>query len=243
MNPDGDLLREEPPAYAGGGKPAPIAEYLRQLEHNLKRGNATEHTHRPALKELLEALDERIAATNEPKRSACGAPDYEISRRRDGLKLGHVEAKDVGEDLARIERADQIKRYLSLPNLLLTDYLEFRWFVDGKKRATFRLAQVAPGGALMPAAPEELDRARRLLESFLSHKPVAIASAEELARRLANLAHNIRDIIIGVFQTGAASQQLCDWRNAFATTLLPELAAHADARKEAAAYDIVVKYR
>ncbi len=229
------MLREEPPAYAGGGKPAPIAEYLRQLEHNLKRGNATEHTHRPALKELLEALDERIAATNEPKRSACGAPDYEISRRRDGLKLGHVEAKDVGEDLARIERADQIKRYLSLPNLLLTDYLEFRWFVAGKRRESFRLGTVAGTGKLTPASPDDLERARHLLLGFLSQQPADIASAEELARRLANLAHNIRDIIIGAFHTGAASQQLRDWRNAFATTLLPELAAHADARKEAAA--------
>lgn len=230
-----DMLREEPPAYAGGGKPAPIAEYLRQLEHNLKRGNATEHTHRPALKELLEALDERIAATNEPKRSACGAPDYEISRRRDGLKLGHVEAKDVGEDLARIERGDQIKRYLSLPNLLLTDYLEFRWFVAGKRRESFRLGTVVGTGKLTPASPDDLERARHLLLGFLSQQPADIASAEELARRLANLAHNIRDIIIGAFQTGAASQQLRDWRNAFATTLLPELAAHADARKEAAA--------
>lgn len=231
-----DFFHEEPPAYGGGGKPSPVLDYVRKLERALKRGNATEHTHRPALKGLLEALDERIVATNEPRRSACGAPDYEISRRQDGLKLGHVEAKDVGEDLPGIERSEQIKRYLaSLPSLLLTDYLEFRWFEDGKKRETFRLAQVSPGGALTPASPEELDRARHLLESFLSHKPVAIASAEELARRLANLTHVIRDIIIGAFQTGAASQQLRDWRNAFAATLLPELAEHPDARKEAAA--------
>src|SRR5207249_4043364 len=42
----------------------------------------------------------------------------------------------------------------------------------------------------------------------------------------------IRDIIICSFQAEQASQQLRDWRNAFARTLLPELAPHADARKE-----------
>ena len=62
-----------------------------------------------------------------------------------------------------------------------------------------------------------------------------ISSAGELARRLANLAHLIRDIIIGAFLTGQASQQFRDWRNAFAATLLPELAPQADAGKEAEA--------
>ncbi len=232
-----DLLQEEPPAYGGGGKPSPVSEYLRKLERALKRGDSTEHTHRPALKELLEALNEKITATNEPKRSECGAPDYVISRKRDQLSLGYVEAKDVGVDLAEIERSEQIKRYLAAvpgENLLLTDYLEFRWFVAGKKRETFRLGHAA-AGRIVPVSPDELERARHLLEGFLSQKPVDIASAEELANRLAKRTHIIRDIIIGAFQTGAASQQLRDWRDAFAATLLPELAPHIDAKKEAEA--------
>src|SRR5205807_2234587 len=97
----------------------PVEEYLRKLERALRRGDATEHTHRPALKELLEALDQNIIATNEPKRSECGAPDYVISRKRDQLTVGYVEAKDIGTDLAEVEGSGQLKRYLpSLPNLL-----------------------------------------------------------------------------------------------------------------------------
>ena len=233
---DADYLREEPPAYGGGSRPSPVHEYLRKLERALQRGDATEHTHRAALQELLEALDEKIIATNEPKRSACGAPDMVVSRRRDQLTLGHLETKAVGSDLGEIEKDDQLKRYLpSLPNLLLTDYLEFRWFVDGKKRETFRLAHVSAGGKLLPVAPGELDRARLLLIGFLGQKPVDIASAEELAKRLANHTHNIRNLITGAFLTGQASQQLRDWREAFAATLLPELAPHPDATKEAEA--------
>lgn len=73
-----DFLHEEPPGY--GGQPSPLLDYVRKLERALKRGNSTEHTHRPALKELLESLNDKIIATNEPKRSDCGAPDYVISR-------------------------------------------------------------------------------------------------------------------------------------------------------------------
>src|ERR1017187_956577 len=234
---DDDLLLEEPPAYGSGAtKTSPLQNYLRKLERALKRGDSTEHTHRPALKELIEALDDKLIATNEPKRSDCGAPDYVVSRARDQLSLGYIEAKDLGADLAEIERGEQLKRYLaSLPNLLLTDYLEFRWFVDGKKRETFRLATLQPGGKLAPVSAEEMERAKSLLLAFLSHRPVDIASAEELARRLAKLTHVIRDLIIGAFQTQQASQQLRDWRDAFAATLLPELAPHTDAKKEAEA--------
>jgi hypothetical protein len=76
--------------------------YLTALEQALKAGNATEHTHRPALKSLLEALGgQEIRATNEPKQIECCAPDYIVTR---GLvPLGYVEAKDVGVDLGRAE--------------------------------------------------------------------------------------------------------------------------------------------
>lgn len=221
-----EFLHEEPPAHGTGGPPAPLVAYLRRLERALKHGDATEHTHRPALKELIETLDETVIATNEPKRSECGAPDYVVSRKRDQLSLGYIEAKDIGADLGEIERSLQLKRYLQAApgeNLLLTDYLEFRWFVGGRKRATFRVANVT-AGRVAPLSPADLERARRLLNGFLSQRPVGIASAEELAHRLAKRTHIIRDIIIGAFQTGAASQQLRDWRGAFAATLLPELA-------------------
>ena len=233
---EADLPHEEPPAPGGGSLVRPLREYLRKIELALKRGDATEHTHRPALKELLEALDDQIVATNEPKRAACGAPDYVVSRKRDRLSVGYVEAKDVGEDLGKNEGGKQLGRYLpALPSLLLTDYLEFRWFVAAKKRETFRLGTVAPGGKVTPVAEAELERARHLLASFLSRPPVPIESAEELARRLATLTHVIRDLIIGAFTTGQASQQLRDWRAAFAATLLPELAPHTDAAREAEA--------
>src|SRR5687768_1035538 len=83
--------------------------YLKTIEQNLQAGNATEHTHRPTLKALLETLDLAITATNEPKRIACGAPDYVVTRQ--SLVVGYIEAKDVGVSLDQAERSDQLKRY------------------------------------------------------------------------------------------------------------------------------------
>lgn len=67
--------------------------YLKKLQDYFKRGDATEHTHRAALQKLLESLEDGLTATNEPRRTEVGAPDYIVSRG--SVPLGYVEAKDV----------------------------------------------------------------------------------------------------------------------------------------------------
>ena len=219
-----DLLREEPPGYGGTAKPSPVLAYLRKIEADHRLGNDTEHTHRPALKTLLETLDLRVAVTNEPKRIACGAPDLAITRKKSALLIGNVEAKDIGVSLNEAKKSEQLKRYLpALANLLLTDYIEFRWFVDGAERAKFRLGELKPNGEIIPD-PAAVARAENVFREFLARDPIRIEGAEELARRLARLTHLIRDNIAAAFQTGNASEVLRDWRAVFAQTLLPELA-------------------
>src|SRR5947209_14987399 len=123
--------------------------YLRAIEKAYRNGNATEHTYRSNLKDLCESLFPGIAATNEPKRIKCGAPDFIITNKQ--TPLGYIETKDVGISLDQVERTDQMKRYLgSLANLILTDYLEFRWYVSGQLRMNARLAKVGANNKLLP---------------------------------------------------------------------------------------------
>ncbi len=103
--------------------------YINNIQTNLQAGNSTEHTHRLALQNfLVQSFAQGITATNEPKRIACGAPDYIVTKSQ--IPLGYIEAKDIGKCLTKVEGSSQIKRYLgSLNNLIITDYLEFRWYV------------------------------------------------------------------------------------------------------------------
>ncbi len=78
--------------------------YLDQVNEAYLRGDATEHTHRPALKGLVEALGDEITATNEPRQIACGAPDILVSRRKRKLdfRIGYIECKDIGKAFTKI---------------------------------------------------------------------------------------------------------------------------------------------
>jgi predicted helicase len=173
-----------------------ISDYLKKIEKAYTAGNATEHTHRPALKELMESFAAGITATNEPRRVKCGAPDFIITKGQS--PLGYVECKDIGKSLAEAERTDQMKRYReSLGNLILTDYLEFRWYVGGQYRLTVQLATAADG-KIKPVknATESL---QELFSAFLTTSTPTVNSAKELAVRMAALAKLIRDIIQTAF--------------------------------------------
>ena len=171
-----------------------FTQYLAAIRNNLAQGDATEHTHRPALKAFLEAVGQGITATNEPKRVQCGAPDYIVSRKSQHgpVTLGYIEAKDVGKPLDEIERSEQMKRYRSaLPNLILTDYLEFRWYVGGDHRQSARLARVSKDSKIKP----DQDGAKAvsdLLAAFLSQQAEPIHDPKALALRMARLTHVIR---------------------------------------------------
>lgn len=198
-----------------------LAAYLQAVRQNLAAGNATEHTHRPALKSLIESLAPGVTATNEPRRIECGAPDFVIGRN--GLTLGYVEAKDVGRSLGEIERGEQMKRYRqALPNLILTDYLEFRWYVDGDLRDTTRLAQLDVNGKVK-SARDGAQAVEALLLAFLDCQPQPVNTPQNLAMRMARLAHMIRDVIIAAFERDEASPLLQGWRQAFAQVLIADL--------------------
>jgi len=220
----------------------PIKQYLNSIERELMDGKATEHTHRPALKTLLESISPKIRATNEPKRIECGSPDFVIQRLPDKFTLGYLEAKDVDVSLDEVERSEQLKRYLrSLPNFILTDYLEFRWYIEGKPRSSGRLARPGKGGKLIPDKHGE-ESVAAILHEFLAHQPVDITSPEALARRMASQTHMIRDIIVNAFENDKASTGLKDLRKAFAEVLIPDLEKTENTAQFADMYSQTIAY-
>ena len=201
-----------------------ITSYIHALESELLAGNATEHTHRPALKTLVEVMAPGLIATNEPRHVACGAPDFVITKKTPhGPQIvGYIETKDVGVGLDQVERSEQLGRYLAgLRNMILTDYLEFRWYVDGQLRQTAHLGRWVNGKLIRekngPAAVSEL------IIDFLSNTPEPITSPQVLAVRMARLAHLIRDSVVQAFERSEASETLQEWRQAFAQVLIADL--------------------
>jgi predicted helicase len=196
-------------------------DYIKAVEKALSLGNATEHTHRPALKDFVESLENGITATNEPKHVKCGAPDYIVTKGE--TPLGYIEAKDVGKPLDKEEKSDQMKRYLEgLSNLILTDYLEFRWYVNGKHRLTARLADVSSTKKLK-TAKNGATEVTELLTAFLNAQVPTLANSKELAVKMAAIARLIREAINKAFKQETKSGSLHQQFRGFQKVLLHDL--------------------
>lgn len=213
-----------------------FAEYVQDINRRFIKGDAREHTYRGSLQNLLESIIPDIQATNEPARIKCGAPDYVLTRKN--LPIGYIEAKDIGMVLDRIEKDEQLKRYLeSLDNLILTDYLEFRFFVDENKVEAVRIAEVVDG-TIRPL-PENFEKLKTLLIDFAAFQGQTIKSAKKLAEMMAHKARLMRDVFKATLEAEEDST-LKDQMRAFKTILMHDLneAQFADIYAQTIAYGL-----
>jgi len=216
----------------------PLGEYLNTLQKNLDTGKATELSHYPMLKMLVESLGEGLTVLNNPKWIECGAPDFIVSKG--STTVGYIEAKDIGKSLDEAEKSDQLKRYKgSLTNLILTDYLEFRWYIDGERRLSARVGTLAKDGKIK-RDKDGIQKVAELLESFLAHEAKGVGTPKDLAERMARLAHMIRNLIINAFKKEPESGTLHTQFTAFRENLIPDLSTEqfADMYAQTIAYGL-----
>jgi predicted helicase len=222
---------------------ADIAHYLNEVDKLYSSGNATEHSYRPALKSLFEKLTQGAPApgltiTNEPKRIACGAPDYIITKG--DIPVGYIEAKDISVGVHNKQNKEQFDRYKqSLNNLIITDYLTFELFVDGVQALSVSIAREKDG--TIQADKKQYPAFIELIETFTSFRGNTIYQSEELARMMAGKAKLLAAIIQQALKDKQAendslSGQLEAFRKILIHDLSPE--AFADIYAQTLAYGL-----
>ncbi len=124
-----------------------FTKYLKNLSDVALRGDAREESFYSALAEMLQNVAhdshrEHISVTILPKPTDAGNPDFRLWNGTDRI-VGYVEAKKPTEErLDLIEESEQLQRYrATFPNLILTNYLEFRLYRDGQRVDTVLTAR------------------------------------------------------------------------------------------------------
>ena len=171
-------------------------EYIASINARYQRGNATEHTYRGDLEQLLESLVPGINVTNEPQRQACGAPDYVVSRN--DIPIGYIEAKNINDDdlegLKATGNKEQFVRYRSaLNNLIITDYVNFHFYNNGELMAKICIG-IIENGAILPDA-EGIQTFELLFNEFCVSVGQTIKSPQKLALMMAGKAKLLANII------------------------------------------------
>lgn len=179
-----------------------INNYLKNIGETTLQGDAREESYYSPLSELFLKYSEsigkkKIHITTLPKKTEAGNPDFRIW---DGAQhiIGYIEAKVPGSDLDKIEVSEQLKRYRdTFPNLILTDFYEFRLYRDGKLIDKIKIGRlfIAKKLSLVPPLEKEVEF-KNLLDKFYSFSIPRVYSAESLAIELAKRTRFLKEEVI-----------------------------------------------
>jgi len=179
-----------------------FSKYLSNLSQVALQGDAREESFYPALAEMLAEAAQGsgradIRVTMLPKPTEVGNPDFRLWNGTDRI-VGYVEAKKPTEErLDLIEESEQLQRYrTTFPNLLLTNFLEFRLYRNGERVDSILAARPIVLNQLRTLPPvEKVDELYALLDHFLSFSLPRAFTAESLAVELAKRARFLRDVV------------------------------------------------
>ena len=205
-----------------------LKEYISTVNQKYRAGNATEHSYRGTLEQLMQTLLPKLRIVNEPKRVKCGAPDY-IASRKDGIPVFYIEAKDIGDnDLDGRNphgHKEQFTRYKqALDYIIFTDYLDFHLYEHGEFVDSVRIAGVK--GDKIVAINENEDKFLNLIEHVGNNAIQRITSASRLAKLMAGKARLLENIIEQAMNDDTesyANDNLRGQYNAFKDVLIQEL--------------------
>jgi len=201
--------------------------YVSELKTHFSTGEATEHTYRAALEGFIRSFGSEIRVTNEPGQkgkfknpNARNKPDFVVTKAR--TPLGYVETKDVNIDLDEVADSNQIARYCeAYPNLIVTDYLEFRRYVKGKLRSQVRIGKATKADiAISDTDGRDL---QTFFEEFLLEDAFSVSNSAELADRLASLTRQIRKLVKKELDAEDDSAHLHKLMIAFQKVLIADL--------------------
>jgi len=210
-----------------------FSEYLRAITEVANRGDAREESFYSSLATLFRSFAtstgrSEVHVTTLPRQTEAGNPDFRIWNGRDRI-TGYVEAKLPTEEyLDRVEASEQLRRYReTFPNLILTNFLEFRLYREGQQvqRVQFARPRVMIELGQVPPVEQGSDL-RDLLEQFFAFSLPQTYTAESLAVELAKRTRFLHDVVLDELREEQAGEPgtLLGFYEAFQTYLIANLA-------------------
>lgn len=180
-----------------------LKSYVKRIFEVAKRGDAREETYYSCLEELLKNYADSIGrkqthVTTLPKKTDAGNPDFRVWDGKQSI-VGYIEAKlPTEENLLQIEHSDQLKRYLkTFPNLILTNFFEFRLYREGHLIDKVQIARpyvIHKLGTIPPVEKEQ--EFYNLLERFFAFSLPKTFTAKTLAVELAKRTRFLKEQVI-----------------------------------------------
>ncbi|MCP4404681.1 MAG: N-6 DNA methylase [bacterium] len=226
-----------------------LQSYVSKLQKVAEHGDAREENFYSALEQLLTEYAasthrKNVYVTTLPKKTEAGNPDFRIWDGKQHI-TGYIEAKAPSvEHLDRLQHSEQLMRYrTTFPNLLLTNFLEFRLYRNGELVKQVQIGRPYVLQQLKTTPPIEYqEEFFQLLNQFFAFAFPRVYTAKGLATELAKRTRFLRDEIVTLELTENDRQEssLAAFYDAFRTYLIGDLSPQdfADLYSQTIAYGL-----
>ncbi len=169
--------------------------YIKSITEKFSHAETSEMGYRADFEILLKNIFEEINVRridHDARAIEGNKPDFIVIKGE--IPLLYIEAKDIGVSLDKIEKSEQMARYFGYANLILTDYVEFRFYRNGMRyEEPIKIAEYDIKRRRITPLTENYEHLKKSILDFTQAHKEPIRSAEHLAKIMGGKAQRIRD--------------------------------------------------
>jgi len=173
-------------------------KYLQSISSKFAHEETSEMGYRTDFELLLQGIFEKINVRridHDPKAKQGNKPDFIVLKF--DIPILYIEAKGIGNPLDKIEKSEQMDRYFGYANLVLTDYVEFRFYRNGQRYdEPIQIAEYDLKNRTITPLPHNYEHAAKTLLDFTQSHKEPIKNGLHLAKIMGGKAQRIRDNLL-----------------------------------------------
>lgn len=177
-------------------------KYLKNIAQKFSDPQTSEMGYRTDFENLLESIftkEQKYRIHHDAKAVGGNKPDFIILKN--AIPVLYIEVKDIGVDLNKIEKSDQADRYFGYDNLIISDYVNFRFFRNGQKyNEEISLGDIDKNQRYIKIKEENSKHLTKTILDFVSSHKEAIKSGIQLARIMGGKAKRIRENVCDMLE-------------------------------------------
>ncbi|MEK7537413.1 MAG: type ISP restriction/modification enzyme [Patescibacteria group bacterium] len=170
-------------------------QYLQSVAAKFAREETSEMGYRADFETLLKevfAAVKNVHILHDAKARQGNKPDFVVLSHN--VPILYIEVKDIGVPLDKIEKSEQMARYYGYANLVLTDYVEFRFYRNGLRyEEPIVIAKHDLKQRTITPVPAEYEHLAKTSVDFAQSHKEPIKSGKHLAKIMGGKGQRIRD--------------------------------------------------
>ena len=172
-----------------------FATYIQSVSNKFSHKETSEMGYRADFENLLKGVFESINVKridHDARAKEGNKPDFVVLKG--DVPILYIEAKDICISLDKVEKAEQMARYFGYANLVLTDYVEFRFYRNGLSYGEpIKIADYDLKVRTIKPRSENYELISKTLLDFAQSHTEPIKSGAHLAKIMGGKAQRIRD--------------------------------------------------